>query len=34
MQEQFASVLVMGKYKAEIAKYRDELMPLMQLMQK
>lgn len=34
MQEQFASVLVMGKYKSEITKYREELMPLMQLMQK
>ncbi len=34
MQDQYAAVLVMGKYKSEIAKYREELIPLMQLMQK
>lgn len=32
MPEQYAAVQVMGKYKSEIAKYRDELAPLMQLM--
>ena len=32
--EQYAAVLVMGKYKAEIMKYREELAPLMNLMQK
>lgn len=32
--EQYAAVLVMGKYKAEIMKYREELAPLMGLMQK
>lgn len=32
--EQYAAVLVMGKYKAEIMKYRKELEPLMGLMQK
>lgn len=31
--EQYAAVLVMGKYKSEIAKHRDALMPLMSLMQ-
>ncbi len=34
LDEQYAAVLVMGKYKAEVMKYRDELMPLMNLMQK
>jgi len=32
--EQYAAVLVMGKYKAEIMKHRDALAPLMGLMQK
>ena len=32
--EQYAAVLVMGKYKSEIAKHRDALMPLMNLLQK
>lgn len=32
--EQYAVVLVMGKYKSEIAKHRDALAPLMNLMQK
>jgi hypothetical protein len=32
MPEQLASVYVMGKYKAEIMKYRAELEPLMRLM--
>lgn len=32
--EQYAAVLVMGKYKAEIVKHRDVLAPLMNLMQK
>jgi cell fate (sporulation/competence/biofilm development) regulator YlbF (YheA/YmcA/DUF963 family) len=32
MPEQYAAVQVMGKYKSEIAKYREELAPLMQLM--
>ncbi len=32
--EQYAAVLVMGKYKAEIMKHRDALAPLMNLMQK
>lgn len=32
--EQYAAVLVMGKYKAEIAKHREALLPLMNLMQK
>jgi hypothetical protein len=31
--EQYAAVLVMGKYKAEIMKHRDALAPLMGLMQ-
>lgn len=30
--DEYAMVLVMGKYKSEIAKYRNELQPLMQLM--
>lgn len=34
LDEQYASVLVMGKYKAEVMKHRDALMPLMSLMQK
>ncbi|MEO6333113.1 MAG: hypothetical protein ABIO57_03030 [Candidatus Paceibacterota bacterium] len=32
MPEQYAAVQVMGKYKSDIAKHRDALMPLMQLM--
>src|ERR1035437_869466 len=32
--EQYAAVLVMGKYKAEIMKHREALEPLMNLMQK
>lgn len=32
--EQYAAVLVMSKYKSEIAKHRDALMPLMSLLQK
>lgn len=34
MNEMYAAVQVMGKYKAQIAKYKDELAPLMQLMQR
>ncbi len=34
LDEQYAAVLVMGKYKSEVMKYRDELAPLMNLMQK
>lgn len=34
MAEMYASTQVMGKYKAEIAKYRTELEPLMRLMMK
>jgi uncharacterized linocin/CFP29 family protein len=34
LDEQYAAVLVMGKYKAEVMKHRDALMPLMNLMQK
>jgi hypothetical protein len=34
MDEQLAMVLIMGKHKAEIAKHRHELEPLMRLMQK
>lgn len=34
LDEQYASVLVMSKYKAEVMKHRDELAPLMALMQK
>ena len=34
LDEQYATVLVMGKYKSEVMKYRDELAPLMSLMQK
>lgn len=32
--EQYAAVLVMGKYKAQIMKHREALAPLMNLMQK
>ncbi len=32
MPEQYAAVQVMGKYKSELAKHRDALAPLMQLM--
>lgn len=32
--EQYAAVLVMGKYKAEIMKHREALEPLLRLMQK
>jgi cell fate (sporulation/competence/biofilm development) regulator YlbF (YheA/YmcA/DUF963 family) len=32
MPEQYAAVQVMGKYQAELTKYREELAPLMQLM--
>ena len=34
LDEQYASVLVMSKYKNEIMKYRQELEPLMHLIQK
>jgi hypothetical protein len=34
MGEQYAAVIVMGKYKAEIMKHREALAPLMSLMQK
>jgi cell fate (sporulation/competence/biofilm development) regulator YlbF (YheA/YmcA/DUF963 family) len=34
LSEQYAMIMVMGKYKGEIAKHRDALMPLMSLMQK
>ena len=34
LDEQYASVLIMGKYKAEVMKHRDALAPLMNLMQK
>jgi GTPase SAR1 family protein len=34
MGEQYAAVLVMGKYKADIMKHREALAPLMSLMQK
>ncbi len=34
MQEMYAAVSVMEKYKSQIAKYREELAPLMQLMGK
>ncbi len=33
MPEELASVLIMGKYKAQVMKYRAELEPLMRLMQ-
>lgn len=32
--EQYAAVLVMGKYKAEIVKHKEALAPLLSLMQK
>ncbi len=32
MQEMYAAVTVMEKYKSEIAKHRDQLAPLMQLL--
>lgn len=32
MPEQYAVMQVMGKYKGEVAKYREELAPLMNLM--
>ncbi|ETB63642.1 TPA: hypothetical protein DIC38_03415 [Candidatus Nomurabacteria bacterium] len=34
MAEQYAAILVMKKYQSEVMKYKDELMPLMSLMQK
>ena len=34
LDEQYAAVLVMGKYKAEIMKHREALEPLMGLMKK
>lgn len=34
LDEQYAAVLVMSKYKAEIIKHREALAPLMNLMQK
>ncbi len=34
MAEMYAAVAVMEKYKSQIAKYKDELAPLMQLMRK
>lgn len=34
MNDMYAAVQVMGKYKSEIAKHREELAPLMQLLQK
>ena len=34
MQEMYAAVSVMEKYKSQIAKHREELAPLMQLMGK
>lgn len=34
MADQYAMVIVMGKYKNQIMKYREELAPLMQLMGK
>ena len=33
LAEQYAAVLVMGKYKAQVLKHRDALMPLMNMMQ-
>ncbi len=33
LPEQYAAVLVMGKYKAQVMKHRQELEPLMRLMQ-
>ncbi len=34
MNEQYATILVMKKYQSEIAKHKEELMPLMSLMQR
>lgn len=34
LDEQYAAVLVMGKYKAEIMKHREALAPLLSLMHK
>ena len=34
LDEQYAAVLVMGKYKSEIMKHREALAPLLSLMQK
>ncbi|MCX6754344.1 MAG: hypothetical protein NTU81_00740 [Candidatus Nomurabacteria bacterium] len=34
LDEQYAAVLVMGKYKSEIMKHREALAPLLGLMQK
>lgn len=34
MDEQYASILVMKKYQAEVIKHREALLPLMSLMQK
>ena len=34
MNDMYAAVQVMGKYKSEIAKHREELAPLLQLMGK
>ena len=34
MGEDYAAVLVMGKYKSQIAKHRDALAPLLSLLQK
>ena len=34
MPDQYAMVMVMGKYKAEVTKHREALMPLMSLFQK
>jgi len=34
MNEQYAALLVMKKYQAEVLKHREALMPLMSLMQK
>jgi len=34
MNEQYASILVMKKYQSQVLKYREELMPLLSLMQK
>jgi len=34
LDEQYAAVLIMGKYKAEVMKHREALAPLMNLMQK
>lgn len=34
MNEQYAALLVTKKYQAQIMKYREELMPLMSLMQR